>query len=113
MLYNNRLGIDVLSTSLKPAIADRLLLRLHDAAIIGRGQQALQPHGLAVVNVRAYYTDSHVLVHGIIVFCRVFGKSFNIMTAFFPTNRQPCCKKSILAKVCLGAKRGSMWMLAN
>ena len=64
MIYGNRLGINVLSTSLKPAIADRLLLRLHDAAIIGCGQQALQPHGLAVVNVRAYYADSHVLVYG-------------------------------------------------
>ena len=64
MLYNNRLGLDVLSTSWKPTLADRLLLRLHDAAIIGRGQQALQPHELAVVNVRAYYTDSHVLVYG-------------------------------------------------
>ncbi len=72
MLYNNRLGTDVLSTSLKPAIADRLLLRLHDAAIIGRGQQALQPHGLVVVNVRAYYTDSHVFVHGIIAILSSF-----------------------------------------
>jgi len=67
MIYGNWLGIDVLSTSWKPAVADRLLLRLHDAAIIGRGQQALQPHGRAVVNVRAYYTDTHVLVYGIVV----------------------------------------------
>ena len=72
MLYNNRLEINVLSTSWKPTLADRLLLRLHDAAIIGRGLQALQPHGLAVVNVRAYYTDSHVFVHGTIAILSSF-----------------------------------------
>ena len=72
MIYGNRLGINVLSTSWNPTLADRLILRLHDAAIIGCGQQALQPHGLAVVNVRAYYTDSHVFVPGIIAILSSF-----------------------------------------
>lgn len=71
-LCNSRLGYIVLSTSWKPAVADRLFLRLHGAAIIGRGQHALQPHGLAVVNVRAYYTDSHVFVPGIIAILSSF-----------------------------------------
>ena len=28
------------------------------------------------------------------------------MSALFAANRQPCCKKSILARVCFGAKKG-------
>ena len=39
-------------------------------------------------------------------FCLVFSKKFNIMSAFLFTNRPPCRKKSILAKVCFDAKRG-------
>ena len=35
------------------------------------------------------------------------------MAAKFMANRQPCRKKSILAKVCFDAKRGSMWIREN
>ena len=36
--------------------------------------------------------------------CQLFSKNFNTMSALFATNRQPCRKKSILAKVRFGAK---------
>ena len=39
-------------------------------------------------------------------YCPLFGINFNIMNGFFSTNRQPCRKKSILAKVGFDAKRG-------
>jgi len=39
--------------------------------------------------------------------------NFNIMSALFVHQSPTCRKKSILAKVCFGAKRGSMWMLAK
>ena len=38
-------------------------------------------------------------------FCQFISKTFNIVSAIFVTNRQPRRKKSILARVCLGAKR--------
>ena len=37
-------------------------------------------------------------------FCQFISKTFNIVSAIFVTNRQPRRKKSILARVCLGAK---------
>jgi len=37
--------------------------------------------------------------------CKLFGENFNIMSAFFSTNRPSCRKKSILAEVSFGAKR--------
>ena len=39
--------------------------------------------------------------------CQLFSVNFNIMTVLFVHNRSPCRKKSILAKVCFDAKRGS------
>ena len=38
--------------------------------------------------------------------CPLFSKIFNIMSALFATNRSPCRKKSILAKVCFDANKG-------
>ena len=38
--------------------------------------------------------------------CNLFSKNFNIMSALFATNRSPCRKKSILAKVCFDADKG-------
>ena len=38
--------------------------------------------------------------------CLVFSNKFNIMSAFLSTNRSLGRKKSILAEVCFGAKRG-------
>ena len=42
--------------------------------------------------------------------CQLFSKKSNTMSALFATNRQPCRKKSILARVCFGAKRGWLYM---
>ena len=38
--------------------------------------------------------------------CQLFSVIFNIMTVLLYTNRSPCRKKSILAKVCFDAKKG-------
>ena len=46
-------------------------------------------------------------------FCQFFSKDFNTMSALFATNRQPCRKKSILAKVRFGAKGGWRYMQAK
>ena len=42
--------------------------------------------------------------------CQLSSKNFNTMSALFATNRQPCRKKSILAKVRFGAKWGWLYM---
>jgi len=47
-----------------------------------------------------------MLIYAAIVFCLVFSRKFNIMSAFFPTNRPPCRKKSILAKVFVWGQKG-------
>jgi len=44
------------------------------------------------------------LLHNL--FCLVFSHKFNIMSAILSTNRSLGRKKSILAEVCFGAKRG-------
>ena len=36
--------------------------------------------------------------------CQLFSNKFNIKSALFLHNCEPCCKKSILAKVCFDAK---------
>ena len=46
----------------------RLLLRFHDAASVGRGLHALQPHALAVVSARALGVVEHARVHSTIGF---------------------------------------------
>jgi len=46
-------------------------------------------------------------------FCLVFSDKFNIMSAFLSTNRSLGRKKSILAEVCFGAKRGQLCMPAK
>ena len=46
-------------------------------------------------------------------FCLVLEINLTLKEPFLHTNRSPCCKKTILAKVCLDAKKGGMWMLAK
>ena len=46
-------------------------------------------------------------------FCPLFSTNFNTMAAFLSTKLQPGRRKSILAKVCLDAKRGKQAMLAK
>ena len=67
----------------KLAANGRLLLHFHDAASVGRGLHALQPLALAIVSVRALGVVEHARVRSAIVFCLVFGKKFNIMSAIF------------------------------
>jgi len=52
----------------KPTADGRLLLRFHDAASVGRGLHALQPHALAVVSARALGVVEHARVRSAIVF---------------------------------------------
>ena len=48
-----------------------------------------------------------------IIFCLLFSKNFNIVSAFLSANRQPDRKKTILAKVGIDATRVSMSVLAK
>jgi len=97
----------------KPTVDGRLLLRFHDAISVGRGLHALQPLTLPVVSVRTLSVDARARVRRYDCFCLVFGKKFNIMSTFSFTNRSPCRKKTILAKVGFGAKRVSVCMQAK
>ena len=78
----------------------------HDVVSVGREQHALQSLALVVVSARVLCAAAHSRVYAAQLFCLIFGKNFNIMSAFLSTNRSPCRKKSILAEVCFGAKRG-------
>ena len=88
------------------AINGRLLLLFHDVVLVGREQHPPQPLALAVASLRVFCVVAHSRVFTAYFFCIVFGNKFNIMSAFLSTNRSLGCKKSILAKVCLDAKRG-------
>ena len=63
------------------AVVAKLLLRLHDAVSVGREQYVLQSLLLAVVSVRIFRAVTHACVYGTIVFCLVFSKNFNIISA--------------------------------
>ena len=67
----------------KLTVDGRLLLRFHDAVSVGRWLHALQPLTLAVVSARALGVVEHARVYSTTVFCLVFGKKFNIMSAIF------------------------------
>ena len=101
-----RKSFNTFSTSSKTAISGRLFLHFHDVVSVGREQHGLQTLAQAVVSVRVFRVVAHARVCGTIIFCLVFSKKFNIMSAFLFTNRPPCRKKSILAKVGFDAKRG-------
>ena len=81
-------------------------LRLYDAVSVGRGQNAQQLFALAIVSVHAFHRRCLCMRTQRNLFCLVFSKKFNIMSAVFANNRPPCRKKSILAKVCFDAKSG-------
>ncbi|RKW57911.1 MAG: hypothetical protein D8H98_12165 [Prevotella sp.] len=48
---------------------------------VGRAQHALQPLTLTAVSVCVFRAVAHARVYGIIFFCMVFSKKFNIMSA--------------------------------
>ena len=83
-----------------------MFLLFHDVVSVGREQRALQTLAQAVVSVRVFCAVAHARACATIVFCLVFSKNFNIMSAFLFTNRSLGRKYSILAKVCFDAKRG-------
>lgn len=67
------------------------------------------PHNRSFWSLQAYMfsvslTTRACLLHNF--FCLVFSDKFNIMSIFLSANRSLGRKKSILAKVCFGAKRG-------
>ena len=83
-----------------------LLLYFHNSVAVGRGLHALQPLAQMAVSARAFRTVAHVRVYDTVVFCIVFGKNFNIMSAFAVRQSSTCRKKSILARVIFDAKSG-------
>ena len=66
---------------------------------------ALQWFALAIVSVHAFRAIAYT-AYIPQTFCPIFSSDFNIMAAIFSTNRPPCRKKSILARVCFDVKRG-------
>ena len=83
-----------------------LLLHFHNSVAVGRGQYALQPFAQMAVSAHTFRTVAHVRVCDTVVFCIVFGKNFNIMSAFAVRQSSTCRKKSILARVIFDAKSG-------
>ena len=101
---NGRKLFNAVPTSRKLLVDGLLLLRFHDAVAVVCEQHTLQPVTPTVVNARALRAVSQARVCGKNVFCIVLSKKFNIMSAFFLTNRSLGRKKSILARVCFDAK---------
>ena len=88
------------------AVNGRLLLLFHDVVLVGSEQH---PHNRSRWPLQAYMFSVSLPTRACLrhnSFCIVFSNKFNIMSAFFSTNRSLGCKKSILAKVCFDAKRG-------
>lgn len=61
---------------------------------------------LTVVSKRAFWLRCLCMCTQRNLFCLIFSKKFNIMSAVFANNLQPCRKKSILEKVRFDAKWG-------
>ena len=69
---------------------------------------ALQPLALAVVSVRVFCAVA-ICVHTTeLLFCLVFSKNFNIMSALSAHQLPTTPQKTILAEVCFVAKRGEL-----
>ena len=103
---NGRKLFNAVSTSRKPLVDGLLRLRFHDVDAVVREQHVLQPLVLAVASLHVFGVVDHSRVSAACLHCLVFSNKFNIMSAFFPTNRSLGRKKSILAEVCFDAKRG-------
>ena len=87
--------------------------RFHDVVAVVREQHALQPLALAAASACVFLAVAHSCGFTVSLFCLVFSKKFNIISALSSTNRSPCRKKSILAEVCFDTKRGGMRMQRN
>ena len=72
---------NAVSTSRKLPVNGRLLLPFHDAVLVVREQHALQPLALVVASVHVFRAVAHSRLFTANLFCLVFGKKFNIMSA--------------------------------
>ena len=97
-----------ISTSWEAAVSGRLLLRFHDVVSVGHEQHALQPLVLAGVSVRAFHQVSRAGVCNINRFVWFLVRKLTLWVPFLSTNRPPCRKKTILAKVCFDVKWGKL-----
>jgi len=73
---------NAVSTSRKPLVNGRLLLRLHEAVAVVRVQHALQPLALVVASLHVFCAADHLQMFTANSFCLVFSDKFNIMSAF-------------------------------
>ena len=78
---NRRKLFNAVSTSRKLPVNGRLLLPFHDAVLVVREQHALQPLALVVASVHVFRAVAHSRLFTANLFCLVFGKKFNIMSA--------------------------------
>ena len=70
-------------TSKKPLVDGLLRLRFHDVVAVVREQHALQPLALAAASVCVFLAVAHSRVFTAGLFCLVFSKKFNIISALF------------------------------
>ena len=70
-------------TSRKPLVDGLLRLRFHDAVAVVCEQHALQPLALAAANVCVFLAVAHSCGFTASLFCLVFSKKFNIISALF------------------------------
>ena len=73
---------NAVSTSRKPLVNGRLLLRFHEAVAVVRVQHALQPLTLVVASLHVFCAADHLQMFTANSFCLVFSDKFNIMSAF-------------------------------
>ena len=70
-------------TSRKPLVDGLLRLRFHDVVAVVREQHALQPLALAAASVCVFRAVAHSCGFTASLFCLVFSKKFNIISAIF------------------------------
>ena len=70
-------------TSRKPILDGLFRLRFHDVVAVVREQHALQPLALAVVSVSVFLAVAHSRLFTESLFCLVFSKEINIISALF------------------------------
>ena len=74
---------NAISTGRKPLVCGQLLLPSHDAVAVVCEQHALQPLAPAAANVCVFLAVAHSCGFTESLFCLVFSKKFNIISALF------------------------------
>ncbi len=72
-----------ISTSWRLLVCGQLLLSSHDAVPVVCEQHALQPLALAAASVCVFLAVAHSRVFTTSLFCLVFSKKFNTISALF------------------------------